>query len=153
MADSTLADITREWLIRPAPNVRVDMTMYINPDKDVDKDKVREKIQNLRRSMPMASINHTAWSSLVYRPATVSIETKRQSGAMEKGLLQSGVWQASQWNLLSHLAGDAINLLEFIPGIVIEGDDWKFVATTHSRSLTVSYSVCLHHCINTDENT
>lgn len=58
-----------------------------------------------------------------------------------------GVWQAAQWKLLGELAGEAISELEMIPGVVVEGHEWKFVATTNLGGKTVSTSA-LHEDID-----
>ncbi|CAG1964671.1 unnamed protein product [Fusarium graminearum] len=46
-------------------------------------------------------------------------------------------WHAAQWRFLKGLAGDNIKDLGFLPGIIIEGHEWKFVATTWKKGKTV----------------
>lgn len=52
-----------------------------------------------------------------------------------------GVWQAAQWKMLRELAGEAISELEMIPGVIVEGHEWRFVATTNVNGKTVNASL------------
>ncbi|CAF3544812.1 unnamed protein product [Fusarium graminearum] len=49
-------------------------------------------------------------------------------------------WHAAQWRFLKGLAGDNIKDLGFLPGIIIEGHEWKFVATTWKKGKTKLFS-------------
>ncbi|KAJ4130613.1 hypothetical protein NW754_009666 [Fusarium falciforme] len=130
------ANITSRYKIPSAPGARVDYAMFANPLKDGDS-RLDDAIENLQRRMPEASINHTPFTPFSKRPISVSIETKRQNGEGDKAVLQIGIWQAAQWNLLSELTESRIEDLSFIPGIVVEGHEWKLVATTHRAGKTV----------------
>ncbi|KAM5527969.1 hypothetical protein FOXYSP1_19843 [Fusarium oxysporum f. sp. phaseoli] len=48
-------------------------------------------------------------------------------------------WQAAQWKHLEKLAGDNLDKLPFIPGILIQGHKWIFVASTFSNGKTVRH--------------
>ncbi|WXC67273.1 hypothetical protein SNK03_013057 [Fusarium graminearum] len=49
-------------------------------------------------------------------------------------------WHAAQWRFLKGLAGDNIKDLGLLPGIIIEGHEWKFVATTWKKGKTKLFS-------------
>ncbi|KAK2666803.1 hypothetical protein RAB80_017920 [Fusarium oxysporum f. sp. vasinfectum] len=131
------ANITGRYRIPQAPGARVDYAMFINPKLD-DDPRIESAIESLQREMPEASVNHTTFIPLNKRPISVSIETKRLDGSGDKAVLQIGIWQAAQWKLLFEHAGDAIDKLSFIPGLVVEGHEWKLVATTHKEGKTAS---------------
>jgi hypothetical protein len=131
------ANITARYRIPQAPGARVDYAMFINPKLE-DDPRIESAIESLQRGMPEASVNHTTFTPLNKRPISVSIETKRLDGSGDKAVLQIGIWQAAQWKLLFEHAGDAVNKLPFIPGLVVEGHEWKLVATTHKEGRTVS---------------
>ncbi|GJC97746.1 hypothetical protein ColKHC_06572 [Colletotrichum higginsianum] len=79
------------------------------------------------------SINHTEFNALQDMPIAVSIETKPQSGDEADAQGQLAVWQAAQWRLLERLVGrnePKMPLPDFLPGIVVIGHAWHFVAST-----------------------
>ncbi|KAI5456253.1 hypothetical protein BGZ63DRAFT_367449 [Mariannaea sp. PMI_226] len=133
------ANITARYRIPLAPGARVDYAMFINPKLE-DDPRIESAIESLRRGMPEASVNHTTFTPLNKRPISVSIETKRLDGSGDKAVLQIGIWQAAQWKLLCEHAGDAVDKLSFIPGLVVEGHEWKLVATTHKEGKTVLWT-------------
>lgn len=87
------------------------------------------------------SINHTALDPLRSFPIYLGIETKKYGGDLRKADLQLCLWQAAQWTLLTGQAGDAISILPFLPGIIVQGHEWKFIATTRTNEETVSGSL------------
>ncbi|KAF5230015.1 hypothetical protein FANTH_14010 [Fusarium anthophilum] len=133
------ANITARYRIPQAPGARVDYAMFINPKLE-DDPRIESAIKSLQRGMPEASVNHTTFTPLNKRPISVSIETKRLDGSGDKAVLQIGIWQAAQWKLLFEHAGDAVNKLSFIPGLVVEGHEWKLVATTYKEGRTVLWT-------------
>ncbi|KAK1566172.1 uncharacterized protein LY79DRAFT_572585 [Colletotrichum navitas] len=79
------------------------------------------------------SINHTDFNALQELPIALSIETKIQSGDEADAHAQLAVWQAAQWRLLERLVGrdePSTPLVDFLPGIVVLGHSWYFVAST-----------------------
>ncbi|KAH8651967.1 hypothetical protein BGZ61DRAFT_374933, partial [Ilyonectria robusta] len=140
---SMSASITGEYRINRAAGARVDYAIFVNPDYDTGV-QVHDAIERLQRAMPEKSVNHTAFFPIRNRPISVSIETKRASSSQDKALLQIGIWQSSQWKLLANLAGpEAVQKLPFIPGIVVEGYDWKLAATTIEGQKTALYTKIL----------
>ncbi|KAI0469904.1 hypothetical protein GGR56DRAFT_661653 [Xylariaceae sp. FL0804] len=102
------------------------------------------RIDKLCEASPFLSINHTDSPPLLLRPVAVSVETKRPVGDANEANLQIGTWQAAQWNKLIELiedredrsadddVADPLSTLEFLPGIIIRGQDWYFVATSRA---------------------
>ncbi|TQN70162.1 hypothetical protein CSHISOI_05183 [Colletotrichum shisoi] len=92
-------------------------------------------IQSVRDQDALASvsINHTDFPPLQARPIALSIETKIHGEGMNSAEAQLVTWHAAQWRLLHRLVGRAdpkMHLPEFLPGIIIQGHEWLFVAST-----------------------
>lgn len=145
---SITADILPTYRINNIPGRKIDYVLHIDPDKDQDQPITREATWALCRSLPDNTINHTSFAPLRHQPISVSIETKRSGEHEQKAKLQMGIWQSAQWRLLSHLAKDGLAQLPFIPGIVIQGHEWKLVATSYHNGKTVSNSPLLSLLMN-----
>ncbi|KAJ4395253.1 hypothetical protein N0V85_006618 [Neurospora sp. IMI 360204] len=133
----------------------VDFCLYIDPatvEGTERKDYITKTIDAVRSTIPddHVCINHTDHLPLRRNPITVSIvivgtETKRYN--VVNAHLQIGVWQVAQWNFLRWMAqgdtdGDMPDEtrdlgLEFLPGIVIMGHDWRLIATTNDSKRTL----------------
>jgi hypothetical protein len=86
----------------------------------------------------MPYFNWTSDRLLQQYPLAFSIETKRYGGNAAKGEQQMGIWHAAQWEFLISQAGsDAVNKLDFLPGIVVQGHIWSLVITTRNQATTV----------------
>lgn len=157
----TTAAIIKEYFKSSTSGVAVseksvDFCLHVDPYFDEkDGGAIAEGIDRLALSLPLNSINHTDHDALATRPIAASIKTKKTDG--EKAVdapLQIGVWHRAQWNLLDSLvtnrlaasgragggsssAAAAVLMPAFLPGIIIKGHDWYFVATTRSGRKTV----------------
>ncbi|KAK1656612.1 hypothetical protein BDP55DRAFT_89173 [Colletotrichum godetiae] len=79
------------------------------------------------------SINHTEYGALKTRPIGLSIETKLQGEGLSVAEAQLLTWHASQWRMLDRLMAGTVPrmpLIDFLPGIIVQGNDWLFVAST-----------------------
>ncbi|KAH0425476.1 hypothetical protein CcaCcLH18_10935 [Colletotrichum camelliae] len=85
------------------------------------------------------SINHTDHSGLVRSPIGLSIETKITSHDWVNAVNQITVWLIAQWDSLDDFAsgGQPVRLgfspaaaagLSFLPGIIVQGHEWWFIA-------------------------
>lgn len=115
----------------------VDFCIMARPDADSPE---QHAIQALCRKRPGLTINHTDWGDLCKNPIAISVETKRQGEHWDKAVLQMGTWHSSQWRSLSWGRRQTPSSLEFLPGIIIQGHDWLFVATTMEPNGAVLYS-------------
>lgn len=133
---STSASIIPWYRIDNMPGKKVDFALFIDPSYDPDTIALVEKLLRTR-----GSINHTDFAPLEKCPVTVSIETKRHDEGSKRANIQMGVWQAAQWRVLEELGGsDALKNLEFLPGLLVVGHQWSFVATSYQHGKTVSRS-------------
>lgn len=136
---STTARISPEYRPRNAPSKMVDFCMHIDPtlsvpddDDDEENAEAARRIDQLRRSRPDVSINHTNYPPLVDLPIAVSIETKKGTDNWDRAVLQMGTWQAAHLRRLANAADPdrpSGGGIMFLPGIIIMGHFWHFVVT------------------------
>lgn len=108
----------------------VDFCICIDPSADKSASSgAAITIDSLRRKLPGASINHTEYPAVSSWPIAASIETKPPHGDWAAATLQIGVWQAAQLRCLRRLGYRP----DFVPGIVIQGHDWSFVASVPGK--------------------
>lgn len=124
MPCSLSAGLIAQYKPKDAPSKMVDFCLAIQPNAEDQR-----LIDSVRRIRPGESINHTDWGRLRKHPIAVSIETKRFGDQFDAALLQIATWHSSQWRSLRW--GDkSLPSIEFLPGIIIQGHDWEFIATT-----------------------
>ncbi|KAK7408302.1 hypothetical protein QQX98_009504 [Neonectria punicea] len=117
-------------------STKVDYVLYLDADgEDVS---ISDALAQLEKSE--GSVNHTAFTPLSQHPISISIETKRHGGDGRRADVQLAAWQAAQWSFLESQAGDKVNELAFLPGIIVQGHEWKFVATTRRDRKTTLWS-------------
>ncbi|KAG4272803.1 hypothetical protein FPRO04_10318 [Fusarium proliferatum] len=116
----TTATILPEYKIKAAPGKKVDYVAYINPDNDKAHPNARAIIDKYRANFAEDSINHTGYRKVT--PISFSIETKRSGQDVQKAQLQLGN-------------------LSFIPGIIVEGHQWRFVASTYVGGKTIFWKM------------
>ncbi|KAK7428831.1 hypothetical protein QQZ08_004601 [Neonectria magnoliae] len=117
-------------------STRVDYVLYL--DADADDVPISDALTTLEKSE--GSVNHTAFTPLGQRPISISIETKRHGGDGRRADVQLAAWQAAQWSFLESQAGDKVNELVFLPGVIVRGHEWKSVATTRRDRKTTLWS-------------
>ncbi|OBS17469.1 hypothetical protein FPOA_12102 [Fusarium poae] len=116
-------------------SAKVDYVVHIQPPV-----KTHASIRKLYDSTSEKSVNHTAFHPMRQSPICLSIETKRYSGDSERAHAQVCSWQAAQWTYLASHAGGGIKHLPFLPGIVVNGQSWTFVATTREGEVTTIWT-------------
>ncbi|KAL2678429.1 hypothetical protein Neosp_009175, partial [[Neocosmospora] mangrovei] len=118
----------------PIPSTKVDYVLYL--DVDAEDTCTSDAIAKLEETV--GSVNHTAFTPLASHPISLSIETKRHGGDGRRADVQMAAWQAAQWSFLEAQAGGAVEKLAFLPGVIVQGHEWTFVATTRKDKKTVS---------------
>ncbi|EGY21111.1 hypothetical protein VD0002_g4246 [Verticillium dahliae] len=89
------------------------------------------------------SINHTEYSALRTHPIGLSIETKLQGEGLSIAEAQLLTWHANQWRMLDLLTAGTVSRLppiDFLPGIIVQGNDWLFVASTRDGDCVTLWS-------------
>ncbi|OHE98078.1 hypothetical protein CORC01_06592 [Colletotrichum orchidophilum] len=117
-------------------NKKVDFCVYVKEESEQLKAKIP--------TTPAQSINHTDYPGLLQRPIGLSIETKITGHEWAKAVNQIAVWLVAQWDALDDLAAPsdgshstprsvssaAAAGLVFLPGIIVQGHEWWFIAVT-----------------------
>ena len=112
----------------------VDFCIFVDPQDP----KTIEQIDELRARLPDESINQTDYAPLCRLPMAVSIETKRSANHWETATLQMGTWQSAQLRAMRHWKlGGSQSDLDYVPGLIVLGHDWYFVATVCHNEKTV----------------
>ncbi|KAJ6439190.1 hypothetical protein O9K51_08602 [Purpureocillium lavendulum] len=120
------AQIVHAYKPREAPSKMVDFCVFYRPGKGSAEE---QAIDDICQTRPAQSINHTDLGDFCKRPIALSIETKRPNVDRDNATLQIGTWQSAQWRSLRHNRGRPLESIEFLPGIIVQGHDWQFVAS------------------------
>ncbi|KAF4454078.1 hypothetical protein F53441_3363 [Fusarium austroafricanum] len=121
------ATIVPSFKPKNAPSRMVDFCIIARPREESLE---AETIEGICAFRPDKTINHTDWGNLAKDPIAISIETKKHGESWTKAIHQMGIWHAAQWRSLSFDRNDApLSKITFLPGIVVQGHKWMFVAT------------------------
>ncbi|PWI65488.1 hypothetical protein PCL_07089 [Purpureocillium lilacinum] len=120
------AQIVHAYKPREAPSKMVDFCVFCRPAKGSAEE---QAIDDICQTRPAQSINHTDLGDFCKRPIALSIETKRPHVERDNATLQIGTWQSAQWRSLRHNRSRPLESIEFLPGIIVQGHDWQFVAS------------------------
>ncbi|KAK1958671.1 hypothetical protein LY78DRAFT_685942 [Colletotrichum sublineola] len=125
-------------------NKKVDFCVYVK--------EMSPELDAVILASPTESINHTDYPGLLQRPIGLSIETKITGHEWAKAVNQIAVWLMAQWDALDDLvlqSGDgsvpvsaspaAAAGLAFLPGIIVQGHEWWFVAVTRKPDRTTEF--------------
>ncbi|KAI8716056.1 hypothetical protein NCS52_00898200 [Fusarium sp. LHS14.1] len=130
------ASVSSRFHYFPIPATKVDYVLYL--DADAEDACTSDAIAKLEETA--GSVNHTAFTPLASHPISLSIETKRHGGDGRRADVQMAAWQAAQWSFLEAQAGGVVEKLAFLPGVIVQGHEWKFVATTRKDKKTTLWS-------------
>ncbi|KAL0929784.1 uncharacterized protein CTRU02_215214 [Colletotrichum truncatum] len=131
------AKIIDKYTDTRGPSRRVDFCMLLEPEAHAAEAIRAIQYQDDLLSM---SINHTNYAPLRRRPIGLSIETKGHDEGLGDAKTQLLIWFAAQWQSLERLAHRLEPLQplpDFLPGVIIEGHQWYFVASTKDKSETI----------------
>ncbi|KAJ0167504.1 hypothetical protein CTA2_2192 [Colletotrichum tanaceti] len=118
-----------------APSKMIDYCFIIRPDYNVPD--LSSLVNDVRHAQPSRSINHTDLGELDRNPIALSIETKRLREDWAKATLQMGTWLSAQWRSLATLGWRSTSAIQFLPGIIVQGHYWHFVASIRQGSQVV----------------
>ncbi|KAG6037737.1 hypothetical protein E4U41_004830 [Claviceps citrina] len=132
----TGAQIVKSYKPRQSPSNMVDFCMVIRPPQESLE---AQRIDTVRLHRADVTINHTDHGILHKSPIAVSFETKRPGANLDKATVQMGTWHSSQWRSILK-EGIKPLALEFLPGVIISGHTWRFVASTLENDRSVFYT-------------
>ncbi|KAK2052530.1 hypothetical protein LY76DRAFT_598530 [Colletotrichum caudatum] len=127
-------------------NKKVDFCIFLNQDSP--------ELKAAALQSPITSLNQTDYPALLTRPIFFSIETKTPGDKWAEAVNQMTAWLVAQWDVLDDqvfraqgadvVAADtygaacrkpsaaAASGLVFLPGIIVQGHEWYFVAVTRA---------------------
>lgn len=124
------------------PPSMVDFCVFVDPaSQETSRPDIMEAIDLMRNKLGGTTINHTPHFQLRNKPISLSIKSKQRDGSQDDAHLQIGTWHAAQWLYLDRLAqinGASLQGLPFLPGLIVQAEDWHFVASTREGKSTVS---------------
>ncbi|OBR01969.1 hypothetical protein CH63R_14541 [Colletotrichum higginsianum IMI 349063] len=132
----------------------VDYCMLVDcPVLIPDEPSLDDAIRRTRNLSGRDTLNHTPSFVLRDKPISLSIECKKRDGGLDNADLQISSWHAAQWRYLLMLcrktgAAD-VSGLPFLPGLVVSGAEWYFVATTRAGNKTTLWT---RRCIGATTN-
>lgn len=147
---SSTASLIKEYRTLHAPHKKIDFCVYIDAQYDSDGGEMASHIDTLRARLPLLSINPTDDLPLLCHPIAIPIETKRPGEGLDTANLQVATWLSSHFVFLQRLldAGSlsscdadqpvpSLDDIGFLPGLIVQGNMWNFVAATREGSRTV----------------
>lgn len=161
-ATSSSASIIPDYRIRFAPDKKIDFCVYLDPHHDPNDSNIASTVDTVRARLPGLSINPTDDLSLLNNPIAIPIETKRPGEGLDTANLQVATFLTAHLTLLQRLvdAGASVPIdegekapsvddLGFLPGLIVQGNTWNFIAASRQDSRTVSLPrVIYRSCAN-----
>ncbi|KAK2051531.1 hypothetical protein LY76DRAFT_528409 [Colletotrichum caudatum] len=140
-AVATSATVHRS-LLKGGGAKMIDYAIFIDTENDAPPEStLKQHIQGLRKRSRTGSVNATDYDFLLDNPIALSIESKRSEG-FEAATLQIGTWHAAHWTFLERVVHDSSDLdaLGFLPGLIVQGAEWYFVASTRQDDKTILWT-------------
>lgn len=147
------ASVIPDYRIRFAPDQKIDFCVYLDPHHDPNEKNISSTVDTVRARLPGLSINPTNDLSLLSKPIAIPIETKRPSEGLDTANLQVATFLTAHLTLLQRLvdAGasapvddgektPSVDDLGFLPGLIVQGNTWNFIAASRQDPRTVIWS-------------
>ncbi|RKK89850.1 hypothetical protein BFJ71_g11994 [Fusarium oxysporum] len=147
------ASIIPDYRIRFAPDKKIDFCVYLDPHHDPNNANIASTVDTFRSRLPGLSINPTDDLSLLSNPIAIPIETKRPGEGLDTANFQVATFLTAHLTLLQRLVdagasvpgGDgekapSVDDLGFLPGLIVQGNRWNFIAASRQDSRIVIWS-------------
>ncbi|EXK80753.1 hypothetical protein FOQG_14786 [Fusarium oxysporum f. sp. raphani 54005] len=132
--DSVTRSFWRALQLGTASDRKVDFCFCIDTTRDAT---YASKAIALRQSLPGCSLNHSEKLALQSRLLPLSIETQGASIDFEGAILQISTWPTRQSGLSQQdYVNKALAELGALPGILMQGHQWHYVASPADRRTT-----------------
>ncbi|KAH6964927.1 hypothetical protein EDB82DRAFT_435187 [Fusarium venenatum] len=99
---------------------------------------IKSAIKELCKSRPLGTINHIDSGRLNKDPIVISIETKKHGEEYGKAVTQMATWHSAQLRSLRYTC-TTLKQIQFLPGIIVQGHVWLFVATVERNGRAVLF--------------
>ncbi|CAJ0555002.1 Ff.00g135150.m01.CDS01 [Fusarium sp. VM40] len=153
VTNCSTASIVPDYRIRFVPDKKIDFCVYLDPRYDTIDTNIASQVDSVRARLPLLSINPTDDLSLLSNPIAISIETKRPGEGLDTANLQVATFLTAHLTILQRLvdAGAAMPVdegekmpsvddLGFLPGLIVQGNTWNFVAASRQDSRIIIWS-------------
>ncbi|KAG5655577.1 hypothetical protein KAF25_003914 [Fusarium avenaceum] len=153
VTNCSTASIVPDYRIQFVPDKKIDFCVYLDPRYDTIDTNIASMVDRVRARLPLLSINPTDDLSLLSNPIAISIETKRLGEGLDTANLQVATFLTAHLTILQRLvdAGAAIPVdegekmpsvddLGFLPGLIVQGNTWNFVAASRQDSRIIIWS-------------
>ncbi|KAI1022192.1 hypothetical protein LB504_007276, partial [Fusarium proliferatum] len=147
------APIIPDYRIRFAPDQNIDCCVYVDPHHDLNDPNISSTVDTVRARLPGLSINPIDDLSLLSNPIAIPIETKRPDEGMDTANLQVATFLTAYLTLLQRLVDTGASVpvqdeekppsvddLGFLPGLIVQGNTWNFIAASRQYSRTVIWA-------------
>ncbi|KAF5643732.1 hypothetical protein F25303_6219 [Fusarium sp. NRRL 25303] len=147
------ASVIPDYRIRFTPDQKIDFCVYLDPHHDPNDTKISSTVDTIRASLPALSINPTDDLSLLSNPIAIPIETKRPGEGLDTANLQVAAFLTAHLTLLQRLVDTGASVpvqdedkppsvddLGFLPGLIVQGNTWNFIAASRQYSRTVIWA-------------
>jgi hypothetical protein len=120
----------------------VDFCIHIRP---AEESPAQLSIKEICKSRPLGTINHVDGGNLNKDPIVISIETKKHGEEYGKAITQMATWHSAQLRSLRYTSDDerlpprTLTQIQFLPGIIVQGHVWSFVATVERDGRAVLF--------------
>ncbi|EXA29073.1 hypothetical protein FOVG_19391 [Fusarium oxysporum f. sp. pisi HDV247] len=132
------AQIVSAFKPQGASSQHIDFCVHIRPEVLSDE---QLAIDAVCIDRPNGTINHVDSGNLSKNPIVISIETKKHGEGFTKAVNQMATWHSAQWRSLcfGRCGGKALSRIEFLPGIIVQGHTWMFVATVRRNERPILF--------------
>ncbi|KAL3596037.1 hypothetical protein FPOAC2_10407 [Fusarium poae] len=113
----------------------VDFCVSIRP---AEESRTKSAIKEVCRRRPLGTINHVDSGRLNKDPIVISIETKKHGEEYGKAVTQMATWHSAQLRSLRFTCPTLMQI-QFLPGIIVQGHVWMFVATVERDGRAVLF--------------
>ncbi|KAG5745896.1 hypothetical protein H9Q70_011411 [Fusarium xylarioides] len=133
--------IVTDFKPRASSNL-VDFCIHIRP---AEESPAQLSIKEICKSRPLGTINHVDGGNLNKDPIVISIETKKHGEEYGKAVTQMATWHSAQLRSLRYTSDDGrlpprtLTQIQFLPGIIVQGHVWSFVATVERGGRAVLF--------------
>ncbi|KAF4990507.1 hypothetical protein FGRMN_8438 [Fusarium graminum] len=153
VTNCSTASIVPDYRPRLAPDETIDFCVYLDPHYDPINKNIASTVDRVRARLPLLTINAIDDLSLLSNPIAIAIETRRPGEGLDTANLQVATFLTAHLALLQRLVNagatvpvaggekaPSVDDLGFVPGLIVQGNTWNFIAARRQESRVVVWS-------------